>query len=63
MRVSGALLAFAVPVLVLATASGRLDGTGLAVLFALQYLGLLAERWVFFADGRHPQNLYDGAGA
>ena len=26
--------------------------------FAVQYVGLLAERWLFFAEGRHPQNLY-----
>jgi DMSO reductase anchor subunit len=26
--------------------------------FATQYLGLLAERWYFFAEARHPQNLY-----
>jgi sulfite dehydrogenase (quinone) subunit SoeC len=26
--------------------------------FLLQYLGLLAERWYFFAEARHPQNLY-----
>lgn len=26
--------------------------------FAVQYLGLLAERWYFFADARHPQNFY-----
>jgi hypothetical protein len=24
----------------------------------LQYLGLLAERWFFLAQARHPQNLY-----
>jgi DMSO reductase anchor subunit len=24
----------------------------------LQAAGLLAERWLFFAEGRHPQNLY-----
>jgi hypothetical protein len=24
----------------------------------LQYIGLLAERWFFFADTSHPQNLY-----
>ena len=23
-----------------------------------QYLGLLAERWAFFAEANHPQNLY-----
>ena len=26
--------------------------------FALQYAGLLAERWYFFAEAKHPQNLY-----
>jgi DMSO reductase anchor subunit len=26
--------------------------------FALQFAGLLAERWLFFAEARHPQNLY-----
>jgi sulfite dehydrogenase (quinone) subunit SoeC len=25
---------------------------------AIQYAGLVAERWFFFADARHPQNLY-----
>jgi DMSO reductase anchor subunit len=49
-------LAFAVPVLLLA-----LGGTSVPVLtsaFALQYVGLLAERWYFFAEANHPQNLY-----
>ena len=26
--------------------------------FAIQFLGLLAERWYFFAEANHPQNLY-----
>lgn len=26
--------------------------------FLLQFAGLLAERWYFFAEARHPQNLY-----
>ena len=26
--------------------------------FILQYIGLLAERWFFFAQANHPQNLY-----
>lgn len=26
--------------------------------FVLQYAGLLAERWYFFAEAQHPQNLY-----
>jgi DMSO reductase anchor subunit len=25
---------------------------------AIQYVSLLAERWFFFAQARHPQNLY-----
>lgn len=35
------------------------DSIGLlGVSFALQFAGLLAERWYFFAEARHPQNLY-----
>ena len=26
--------------------------------FGVQYVGLLAERWFFFAQANHPQNLY-----
>ena len=26
--------------------------------FLIQYAGLLAERWYFFAEAQHPQNLY-----
>jgi len=34
-------------------------GTGAWLLVVpLQYLGLVAERWYFFAEARHPQNLY-----
>ena len=29
-----------------------------AAAFLLQYTGLVAERWYFFAEARHPQNLY-----
>jgi DMSO reductase anchor subunit len=29
-----------------------------AAAFMVQYLGLLAERWFFFAQANHPQNLY-----
>jgi DMSO reductase anchor subunit len=25
---------------------------------AVQFAGLLAERWYFFAEAKHPQNLY-----
>jgi DMSO reductase anchor subunit len=30
----------------------------LAAAFVVQYLGLLGERWFFFAQANHPQNLY-----
>lgn len=49
---------FAVPVALLAAG----DATGSAYLpalaFLVQYLGLMAERWYFFAEAKHPQNLY-----
>jgi DMSO reductase anchor subunit len=44
--------AFALPILLLAG-----GGSALAAV-ALQGLGLLGERWLFFAEGSHPQNLY-----
>ena len=28
------------------------------IAFVVQYSGLIAERWFFFAQARHPQNLY-----
>ena len=29
-----------------------------AAAFIVQFCGLLAERWFFFAQANHPQNLY-----
>jgi len=29
-----------------------------AIAFCVQFGGLLAERWFFFAQANHPQNLY-----
>ena len=34
------------------------SATGIPGAPLLQVLGLLAERWLFFAQARHPQNLY-----
>ncbi|MBE0472592.1 DmsC/YnfH family molybdoenzyme membrane anchor subunit [Rhodoferax sp.] len=49
---------FLAPVLLL-MAGLWMDFPGaLALAFAVQYLGLLAERWFFFAQVNHPQNLY-----
>lgn len=50
--------AFAVPVaLLLAAAHWNVGGMALAA-FVIQYAGLIAERWYFLAQARHPQNLY-----
>jgi DMSO reductase anchor subunit len=50
--------AFVLPVLLaqsgLATGSSAL----LVLAFAVQFCGLMAERWFFFAQANHPQNLY-----
>ncbi len=50
------LLAFVMPLALLAL--GLFTPAFLGVAFILQYLGLLAERWFFFAQANHPQNLY-----
>ncbi|MEW7976488.1 MAG: DmsC/YnfH family molybdoenzyme membrane anchor subunit [Candidatus Sedimenticola endophacoides] len=52
------LLAFPLPV-ALIWAGHLANSPELAlVAFAVQYLGMVAERWHFFAEARHPQNLY-----
>ena len=53
------LAAFAVPLALLAAGLvGRRRPALLAAAFVVQYAGLLAERWFFFAQANHPQNLY-----
>ncbi len=55
------LVAFAVPAILLAIGAIASAGVAVgAVLLAVpvQLAGLLIERWVFFAQARHPQNLY-----
>ena len=52
------LLALVFPVPALLLASGSQSVGVLAAAFAAQYAGLLAERWYFFAEAKHPQNLY-----
>ena len=49
-------LVFPVPALLLWGSSQAAPVLGAA--FILQYVGLLAERWYFFAEAKHPQNLY-----
>ena len=50
------LLAFIVPAVMLAAARG--SQAMIVAAFIVQYAGLVAERWYFLADARHPQNLY-----
>lgn len=52
------LTAFAVPLGLLSMGLSQAAGGLLAAAFVVQYLGLLAERWFFFAQANHPQNLY-----
>lgn len=52
------VLAFAVPLVMLALGSGSASAAWFGLAFAIQYVGLLAERWFFFAQANHPQNLY-----
>lgn len=57
-RVAFQVLAFALPSLVLLQAAA--SGSPVAWVFALacQSIGLIGERWFFFAQAQHPQNLY-----
>ena len=52
------LLVFPLPLLCLAAGVYGASTLMLGAAFALQYAGLLAERWFFFAQANHPQNLY-----
>jgi len=52
------LLALVFPVPALLLLSSSLSAPVLGAAFILQYAGLLAERWYFFAEAKHPQNLY-----
>ncbi|UHD15141.1 sulfite dehydrogenase subunit SoeC [Thiocapsa bogorovii] len=52
------VLVFPIPILLI-VAAYLIESTTLPVLaFVIQYLGLIAERWYFFAEAKHPQNLY-----
>lgn len=52
------LLVFPLPVLLISLGLNGDALTMFASAFAVQYTGLLAERWFFFAQANHPQNLY-----
>lgn len=50
--------AFVVPLFLLLASLGNAIYLIPVIAFAIQMLGLFAERWYFFADANHPQNLY-----
>ena len=52
------LLVFPVPLLCLAMGVAQGSTSLLLAAFTIQYVGLIAERWFFFAQANHPQNLY-----
>ena len=52
------VLVFPVPVILLVVGMKADSVLLLLLAFAVQYVGLLFERWFFFAQANHPQNLY-----
>ena len=52
------VLVFVVPVALLIAALTTNMFVLFALVFVVQYTGLIAERWFFFAQANHPQNLY-----
>ena len=54
----GALLILLYPAPALLLGAAGSSAALLGGAFLLQFAGLLAERWYFFAEARHPQNLY-----
>ncbi len=52
------ILVFAIPLVMLIIALIKPSVMILAIATASMYLGLVAERWYFFAEGNHPQNIY-----
>ncbi|NCS65445.1 MAG: DMSO reductase [Hydrogenophilales bacterium CG03_land_8_20_14_0_80_62_28] len=51
-------LVFPIPFLLLWLGLALGSSTAYVAAFAVQYVGLLFERWFFFAQADHPQNLY-----
>ncbi len=52
------LLVFPLPLLLLGNGLMNASLLLLGAAFMVQYTGLIAERWFFFAQANHPQNLY-----
>ncbi|MBA2350605.1 MAG: dimethyl sulfoxide reductase anchor subunit [Burkholderiales bacterium] len=52
------VLTFLVPTVLVSVGLATASAALLGLAFAAQYAGLIAERWFFFAQANHPQNLY-----
>ena len=52
------ILVFVIPVIILSSGMASNSFGVYLFAFAVQYAGLIAERWFFFAQANHPQNLY-----
>ncbi len=50
--------AYLIPVTLLVIATSQASLNFIIVAFLVHLLGLMAERWLFFAESNHPQNLY-----
>lgn len=58
MRNAFIMFVFILPVVIMISAANANSFHLLIAAFVVQYVGLLAERWYFFADAQHLQNLY-----
>lgn len=52
------LCAYIIPMILMAYTITTPSILMIALALLINYLGLLAERWMFFAEANHPQNLY-----
>lgn len=52
------VLVFPIPIILVLIGLSSSAAQLLLAAFVMQYIGLLAERWFFFAQAKHPQNLY-----
>ena len=52
------LMTYIGPMILLAFSMNSPSSIQIAIALVMHYIGLLAERWMFFAEANHPQNLY-----
>ena len=52
------LMTYIGPMILLAFSMNSPSIAQIAIALLMHYIGLLAERWMFFAEANHPQNLY-----